>query len=400
MVKSTIIARVADGLPLAASMDDEETLDLTEYKNQARQLFKKLSSNSEQRCSIDSNQLVFHYLIEYGVCYLCLCERSYPKKLAFGYLEELQKEFQSLYGQEMQRVARPYAFVKFGMQQNSQNLSFESKKYLQDTKTLNWQALYQKYGPPIIVLSVVTKPFAQFMSLARMSKLIIRQLFDAESSTYTYLLASNKEAILIDPVYEQVDRDLKLIKELDVNLKYAVNTHCHADHVTSTGTIKSRLPGVKSIIAKASGAKADIHLADGDKISVGALEIKAIATPGHTSGCMCFYLEKESLLFTGDTILIRGCGRTDFQQGDAGKLYDNVWQKIFTLPEDTTIYPAHDYKGQTASSIGEEKKSNPRFTKTRPEFIDFMKNLGLAYPKKIDVAVPANLECGIDYKPQ
>ncbi|KAJ3320484.1 SNAP receptor [Boothiomyces sp. JEL0866] len=208
MVKSTIIARVADGLPLAASMDDEETQDLTEYKNQARQLFKKLSSNSEQRCSIDSNQFVFHYLIEYGVCYLCLCERSYPKKLAFGYLEELQKEFHSLYGQEMQRVARPYAFVKFDnfiqktkkqykdsrsqqnlnklnedlndvtrimtkniqevlgrgetlerMSQNSQNLSFESKKYLQDTKTLNWQALYQKYGPPIIVLSVVTLVF-------------------------------------------------------------------------------------------------------------------------------------------------------------------------------------------------------------------------------------------------
>ncbi|KAJ3255179.1 Ethylmalonic encephalopathy 1 [Boothiomyces macroporosus] len=233
-----------------------------------------------------------------------------------------------------------------------------------------------------------------------MSKIIFRQLFDAESSTYTYLLGSNKEAILIDPVFEQADRDLKLVNELGLQLKYAINTHCHADHVTSTGLIKSRLPHVKSMIAKVSGAKADIHLLEGDKIHVGDLEFKCIATPGHTNGCMCFYLEKEGVLFTGDAILIRGCGRTDFQQGDSGRLYDGVWQKIFTLPEETIIYPAHDYKGNTSSTVGEEKKLNPRFTKSKQEFIDFMKNLGLAYPKKIDVSLPANLECGIDYKPQ
>ncbi|KAJ3255178.1 Ethylmalonic encephalopathy 1 [Boothiomyces macroporosus] len=232
-----------------------------------------------------------------------------------------------------------------------------------------------------------------------MTKFLFRQLYDAETSTYTYLLGSNKEAILIDPVFEQADRDLKLINELGLQLKYAINTHCHADHVTSTGLIKSRLPHVKSMIAKASGAKADIHLLEGDKIHVGDLEFKCIATPGHTDGCMCFYLEKEGLLFTGDTILIRGCGRTDFQQGDSGRLYDGVWQKIFTLPEDTVIYPGHDYRGFTSSSVGEEKKVNPRFTKSKVDFIDFMNKLGLAYPRKIDVSLPANLECGIDFKP-
>ncbi|KAL2915448.1 SNAP receptor [Polyrhizophydium stewartii] len=205
MVKSTLIARVADGLPLAASMDDEETEDLTEYKQQAKTLFKGLSQNAEQRCSIESPPYVFHYLIEFGVCYLCLCDRSYPKKLAYQYLEELQKEFQSLYGGEIGTAARPYAFVKFDsfiqrtkklykdartqrnlhklnedlsdvtrimtkniqdvlgrgkvlddMSAISQNLSAESKKYLRDTRHLNWQALYQKYGPVLVVTGVVS----------------------------------------------------------------------------------------------------------------------------------------------------------------------------------------------------------------------------------------------------
>ncbi|OAJ40380.1 hypothetical protein BDEG_24124 [Batrachochytrium dendrobatidis JEL423] len=205
MVKSTLIARIADGLPLAASMDDEESENLADYKNQAKLLFKGLSHNAEQRCSVDSPPYVFHYLIEFGVCYLCLCDRSYPKKLAFQYLEELQKEFQSLYGNEIAAIGRPYAFVRFDsfiqktkklykdartqrnlhklnedlsdvtrimtkniqdvlgrgkvlddMSAISQNLSAESKKYLKDTRHLNLQALYQKYGPPAIVVGVVT----------------------------------------------------------------------------------------------------------------------------------------------------------------------------------------------------------------------------------------------------
>ncbi|KAI8898266.1 Longin-like domain-containing protein [Globomyces pollinis-pini] len=208
MVKSTLIARVADGLPLAASMDDEDSHGLTEYTNQAKHLMKRLSKESEQKCSIDSHPFVFHYMIEFGVCYLCVCEKSYPKKLAFGFLEELQTEFHALYGHEMQRVARPYAFVKFDnfiqktkknykdartqrnlqklnedlgdvtrimtkniqevlgrgeqlerMSNASQNLSSESKKYLKDSRHLNWQALYQKYGPPIIVLTIVILVF-------------------------------------------------------------------------------------------------------------------------------------------------------------------------------------------------------------------------------------------------
>ncbi|WIA11128.1 hypothetical protein OEZ85_011271 [Tetradesmus obliquus] len=236
------------------------------------------------------------------------------------------------------------------------------------------------------------------------SALIFRQLFDAASSTYTYLLACSetKEAILIDPVLEQVERDLQLIDELGLNLVQTPNTHCHADHITGSGKIKSLRPGVKSSISANSGAAADIQLQHGDTIKFGTLELRVLATPGHTSGCKSFYLPPVSpgspgLVFTGDALLIRGCGRTDFQEGDAGLLYDSVHSKLFTLPDDTLVYPAHDYKGRTCSSIAEEKAHNPRLSKNKEEFVEIMNNLGLPYPKQIDRALPANLKCGIDF---
>lgn len=226
---------------------------------------------------------------------------------------------------------------------------------------------------------------------------LFRQLFEAESSTYTYLLADTetKDAILIDPVLETIDRDLKLIHELGLNLKVAVNTHCHADHITSTGMMKKRLVGLKSAISKFSGASADILLSEGDKITFGKHYLTVRETPGHTDGCVSLVAGDQSMAFTGDALLIRGCGRTDFQQGCAKKLYDSVHQKIFTLPDQCLIYPAHDYLGQTVSTVSEERRFNPRLTKSLEEFVYIMNNLNLPKPKKIDISVPANLVCGV-----
>ncbi|KAM4579951.1 persulfide dioxygenase ETHE1, mitochondrial [Odontesthes bonariensis] len=227
--------------------------------------------------------------------------------------------------------------------------------------------------------------------------LVFRQLFEKESSTYTYLLADTdtKEAVIIDPVLETLDRDLKLIKELGLNLTMAVNTHCHADHITSTGLMKKRLPGLKSAISKFSGASADVLLSEGDKISFGRHSLVVRETPGHTDGCSTLVSGDQRMAFTGDTLLIRGCGRTDFQQGCATRLYESVHQKIFTLPDECLVYPAHDYLGQTVSTVGEERKFNRRLTKSKEEFVEIMKNLNLPKPAKIDIAVPANLVCGL-----
>ncbi|XP_071326052.1 persulfide dioxygenase ETHE1, mitochondrial [Trachinotus anak] len=227
--------------------------------------------------------------------------------------------------------------------------------------------------------------------------LLFKQLFESESSTYTYLLADTetKEAVLIDPVLETIERDLKLIRELGVNLKVAVNTHCHADHITSTGLMKKRLVGLKSAISKFSGASADILLSEGDKVTFGKHYLTVRETPGHTDGCMTLVMGDQSMAFTGDALLIRGCGRTDFQQGCAKKLFESVHQKIFTLPDQCLIYPAHDYLGQTVSTVGEERKFNPRLTKSLEEFVNIMNNLNLPKPKKIDISVPANLVCGV-----
>ncbi|KAL6144203.1 hypothetical protein ACLB2K_054898 [Fragaria x ananassa] len=237
------------------------------------------------------------------------------------------------------------------------------------------------------------------------SKLLFRQLFEKDSSTYTYLLADvshpDKPALLIDPVDKTVDRDLSLVKELGLKLVYAMNTHVHADHVTGTGLIKSKLDGVKSVISRASKSKADHLIEAGDKIYFGDLFLEVRATPGHTLGCVTYVTgdgpnqPQPRMAFTGDAVLIRGCGRTDFQGGSSDQLYESVHSQIFTLPKDTLIYPAHDYKGFTVSTVGEEMLYNPRLTKDKEGFEDIMKNLKLAYPKMIDVAVPANMVCGL-----
>lgn len=233
-----------------------------------------------------------------------------------------------------------------------------------------------------------------------MAPVVLRQLFEKESSTYTYLLIDpdTNKALLIDPVLETVERDVEVIQQLGLQLELAINTHCHADHITGTGKLKALLPGLKSGIAEASGAKADILYKHGDEIVVGGIRLTVRATPGHTSGCISYVLEDlggKAAVFTGDALLIRGCGRTDFQEGSAETLYDSVHTQLFTLPDDTLVYPAHNYKGLTVSTIGEEKQHNPRLTKPKDEFIEIMANLNLPYPNKIDVSLPANLVCGI-----
>ncbi|KAF5882934.1 persulfide dioxygenase ETHE1, mitochondrial, partial [Clarias magur] len=215
--------------------------------------------------------------------------------------------------------------------------------------------------------------------------LVFRQLFEHSSSTYTYLLAdaSSREAVLIDPVLETVDRDVKLIEELGLKLTVAANTHCHADHVTGTGLLKKRLVGVKSAISKHSGARADIQLSDGDKITFGKYWITVTETPGHTDGCVTYVTGDKAMAFTGDALLIRGCGRTDFQQGCSRRLYESIHQRIFTLPPHCLIYPGHDYKGQTVSTVDEERTFNPRLTRSLEEFVKIMENLNLPKPAKI-----------------
>ena len=231
------------------------------------------------------------------------------------------------------------------------------------------------------------------------SSLGFEQLFDPASSTYTYLLYDTKtmDAILVDPVDVQVDRDLKLINEKGLNLKYGVNTHAHADHITGTGLLKRQLPGMKSIISKASTAKADILVEEGDTITFGTRSVRVLATPGHTSGCVSFLMDDTSMVLTGDALLIGGCGRTDFQGGSAETLYDSIHSRLFSLPDECIVYPAHDYKEQKRTTIGEEKQFNPRLgdNKTKEEFVEIMDALNLNPPKLLDVAVPANLKCGV-----
>uniref|UniRef100_A0A7S2GQ89 persulfide dioxygenase n=1 Tax=Haptolina brevifila TaxID=156173 RepID=A0A7S2GQ89_9EUKA len=229
------------------------------------------------------------------------------------------------------------------------------------------------------------------------------QLFDGEdsgaSSTLTYILAdeATREAIIIDPCIEHVDRDLAEVEKLGCKLVLALNTHAHADHITGTGLLKKKIAGLRSMIAKASCAKADDHLVDGQTVSWagGTRSLTVLSTPGHTNGCLSFYESELDAVFTGDTLLIGGCGRTDFQEGSSENLYDSVHNKLFTLPPKTLVYPAHDYKGRRCSTIGEEMRSNPRLTRTKQEFVELMAGLNLPYPKKIDVSLPANLLCGI-----
>ena len=228
--------------------------------------------------------------------------------------------------------------------------------------------------------------------------MIFRQLFDPQSSTYSYLLGDERscEAVLIDPVFEQARRDRALIAELGLKLMCTLETHVHADHVTGASLLKQSL-GSRIAIAGVSGAVgADLALAHGERVSFGARYLEARETPGHTNGCMTLVLDDESMAFTGDALLIRGCGRTDFQQGSAHALYRSVHSQIFTLPPNCLLYPGHDYRGLTVTSVDEERRFNPRLGSGigEADFTGYMNNLGLPHPKQIDVAMPANLKCG------
>lgn len=227
-------------------------------------------------------------------------------------------------------------------------------------------------------------------------KLIFKQLFEKETSTYTYLIGDpeTKEGIIIDPTIENIERDLLVIEELGLKLKYIFDTHVHADHITGAGELRIKT-GAQIVLNEDNKILCNnINLKDGEELFFGKIKITGIKTPGHTEGCMSFHI--EDMIFTGDSLLYRGTGRTDFQQGNSRKLFNSIREKIFSLPDETLIYPGHDYNGHMVSSIGEEKTFNPRVNlkKTEKEFVEIMKGLNLAPPKNIDKAVPANLSCG------
>ncbi|RZA08908.1 MAG: MBL fold metallo-hydrolase [Proteobacteria bacterium] len=228
------------------------------------------------------------------------------------------------------------------------------------------------------------------------NELLLRQLFDPESSTYTYLYADagTREAILIDPVIEQAARDQGLLKELNLNLKYILETHVHADHITGAHELR-KLTGAKIVVGKDSGAVgADTYIGDGEELKVGTQTLTALATPGHTKGCMSY--AGAGLVFTGDALMIKDVGRTDFQGGSTDRLYQSITEKLFALPPATIIYPAHDYEGRKSSSVAEEIAANKKLGGgvSLAEFCERVAATKLAQPKKIHIAVPANLRCG------
>lgn len=233
--------------------------------------------------------------------------------------------------------------------------------------------------------------------------LVFRQLFDSVSSTYTYLLADGetKDAALIDPVFEKFQRDAALVRELGLRLRYTVDTHVHADHVTAAWVFREAL-GSRIVLSKRAGAEGvDLGVDDGDHLELGRHRIGVLATPGHTSGCLTYAIDEPRLAFTGDALLIRGAGRTDFQQGSAKTLYHSITERIFSLGEDTLLYPAHDYAGRTVTTVAEERAHNPRVGggANERDFVGYMENLHLPHPKQIDHAVPANLRCGKPSEP-
>lgn len=226
--------------------------------------------------------------------------------------------------------------------------------------------------------------------------LIFRQLFDPVSSTYTYLLGDSGQAVLIDPVFEHERRDVALLRELGLELVATLDTHVHADHVTAAWLMKQRC-GSQILLSEDSGAaNVDRLLKHGDRVDFGTRHLGVRATPGHTSGCLSYVLDDNSMAFTGDSLLIRGCGRTDFQQGSPAKLFRSVKEQILSLPASCLLYPAHDYRGLTVTSVGEEQRFNPRLggDANAADFAGYMNNLGLPHPKQMDIAVPANLRCG------
>ena len=226
--------------------------------------------------------------------------------------------------------------------------------------------------------------------------MIFRQLFDSVSGTYSYLIASRRggEALIIDPVLEKVDRYLQLVKELDLKLVKAVDTHIHADHITGLGALRDR---THCITVMGENAKVDVvsmRVTEGDKLTIEGVSMDVLYTPGHTDDSYSFLMRDR--VFTGDTLLIRGTGRTDFQNGSAQAQYESLFGKLLRLPEETFVYPAHDYKGDTVSTIGEEKRYNPRLqVKSVDEYVDLMSKLNLPNPKMMDVAVPANMRVGL-----
>lgn len=229
--------------------------------------------------------------------------------------------------------------------------------------------------------------------------MLFRQFFDHVSSTYTYLIASGpgREAVIIDPVKEQAAQYLTAIEQLDLRLVKAIDTHTHADHITALGDLRTQT-GCSTIMGQFTRAECvstTVH--DGDIIDTDGIRLQALYTPGHTDESFSFVLAPSAprAVFSGDVLMIRGSGRTDFQNGDAGKSWDSITETLFALPDETTLYPAHDYKGWTMSTIGEERRCNPRIAgKTREQYIEIMRNLDLPDPKMMDVAIPANQACG------
>ncbi|HYB63740.1 MAG TPA: MBL fold metallo-hydrolase [Steroidobacteraceae bacterium] len=226
--------------------------------------------------------------------------------------------------------------------------------------------------------------------------MIFRQLFDSVSSTYSYLLASRRggEALLIDPVIDRVDRYLQLLRELDLKLVKAVDTHLHADHITGLGALRDRTHCITVMGERSRVDVVSMRVADGDRLGIEGLELEVLYTPGHTDDSCSFRMADR--VFTGDTLLIRGTGRTDFQNGDARAQYQSIFGRLLRLPDETLVFPGHDYKGDTVSTIGEERRCNPRLqVKSVDEYVELMGNLKLANPKMMDVAVPANMKVGL-----
>lgn len=229
-----------------------------------------------------------------------------------------------------------------------------------------------------------------------MKSMIFRQLFEPDTCTYSYLLACERtrRACLIDSVASEVDEYVRLSIELDLRLVYTLETHVHADHITASGLLREKL-GSKSVVHRDAGAQcADLLVTDGVLLQVGDIDIEVRHTPGHTGGCVSYCLGDR--VFTGDSLLVGGCGRTDFQQGDPEVLFDSIHRQLFSLPPDTLVYPGHDYQGNTVSTIKQEMAKNPRLGggRSRESFVELMQNLNLAYPRHIDRALPANQSCG------
>ena len=227
--------------------------------------------------------------------------------------------------------------------------------------------------------------------------MFFRQMFDSVSSTYTYLLASRAggEALLIDPVFEKTDRYIRLLEELDLKLVKVVDTHVHADHITAMGALRDRTNCVTVMGEQSPVDVVSMRVSDGERVTIEGIDLTAMHTPGHTDDSYCFRMDDR--VFTGDTLLIRGTGRTDFQNGDAGQQYDSLFDGVLKLPESTLVYPAHDYKGDMVSTIGEERANNPRLqVGSRAEYIELMAGLNLPNPKMMDVAVPENIRMGLN----